>query len=112
MSNYYAWIMVGSSFLAAFSQILLKKSTKKSYKHPIYEYLNIYVFSGYAILLSTMIINIYAYTGIDYKLGPILTSTSYIFVLLLSKLMLKEKITIRKLIGISSIIFGIILFNL
>ncbi len=104
--------MIGSSFLAAFSQVLLKKSTNKSYKRPIYEYLNIYVFLGYAILLSTMIINIYAYTGIDYKLGPILTSTSYIFVLLLSKWMLKEKITIRKIIGISSIVLGIILFNL
>lgn len=57
-------------------------------------------------------IGLHQHPGIDYKLGPILTSTSYIFVLLLSKLMLKEKITIRKLIGISSIVLGIILFNL
>lgn len=112
MNNIYVWIMLCSSFLAALSQILLKKSATKKYKNLIFEYLNLLVISGYAILLTTMLINIYAYTGIDYKLGPVLTSTNYIFVLILSKLMLNEKITIRKFIGIASIVIGILLFNL
>lgn len=112
MNNLCVWLMLGSSFLAALSQVLLKISAKKKHKNVIYEYLNGYVIIGYAILLSTMLINIYAYTGIDYKLGPVLTSTSYIFILILSYKILKEPITFNKFIGIILIIAGIIMFNL
>lgn len=54
------------------------------------EYINPFVISGYLLLLLTMIMNIYAYSGIDYKFGPILTTTSYIFVVILSIYILKE----------------------
>ena len=71
MLNIYTLIMLLSSFLAAISQILLKLSAKKNHKNWIMEYINPFVISGYLLLLLTMIMNIYAYSGIDYKFGPI-----------------------------------------
>ena len=103
--------MLLSSFLAAISQILLKLSAKKNHKNWRLEYINPFVISGYLLLL-TMIMNIYAYSGIDYKFGPILTTTSYIFVVILSIYILKEKLNTNKIIGISLILIGIIIFNI
>lgn len=105
--------MLLSSFLAAISQILLKLSAKKNHKNWIMEYINPFVISGYLLLLLlTMIMNIYAYSGIDYKFGPILTTTSYIFVVILSIYILKEKLNKNKIIGISLILIGIVIFNI
>lgn len=110
--NMSIMIMIFSSVLAAASQVLLKISSQKKYKNWIFEYLNIYVISSYFLLLLTMVMNVYAYNGINYKLGPVLTTLSYVFVLLFSKVILKEKLTKEKCIGMLCIIIGIIVFNI
>ncbi|UTY38108.1 EamA family transporter [Allocoprobacillus halotolerans] len=112
ISNPSFWIMLASAFLAALSQILLKLSANKKYKNKLYEILNPLVLSGYVILLCTMFMNIIAYRGLDYKIGPILNSTTYIFVILLSLMILKEKIAKNKFMGIMLIILGLIVFNM
>ncbi len=104
-------LMIGAAFLAAVSQVLLKLSATKKYKHPIWEYANPLVVMGYGILFLTMGINIYAYKFVDYKYGPVLNSTSYIFILLLGAMLLKEKITKKKLLGNLLIIIGIIIYS-
>ena len=112
ISNPSFWIMLASAFLAALSQILLKLSANKKYKNKLYEILNPLVLSGYVILLCTMFMNIIAYRGLDYKIGPILNSTTYIFVILLSLMILKEKIAKNKFMEIMLIILGLIVFNM
>ena len=112
MFSVYVFVMLLSSFLAALSQVMLKLSARKKYKHPLAEYLNPLVICGYMILLLTMVMNIYAYSGMDYKLGPILTTASYIFVVILSVTVLKEKLSMKKEIGVFMIIAGILVFNL
>lgn len=112
MLNVYVFVMLLSSFLAAVSQVMLKLSARKKYKHPLAEYLNPLVISAYIILLLTMVMNIYAYSGMDYKLGPILTTASYIFVVILSVSVLKEKISLKKALGVCMIIIGILVFSL
>lgn len=104
--------MVLSALLAAYSQVLLKRSAGEKYGHWIREYLNIKVFIGYALLASTIFLNIYAYRGVDYKLGPILACLSYVFVLIFSTIIFKEKITRNKLIGTALILSGIVVFSL
>ena len=42
----------------------------------------------------------------------ILTTTSYIFVVILSIYILKEKLNKNKIIGISLILIGIVIFNI
>lgn len=110
--NFFALIMIFSAFLSAVSQLLLKLSANQTHKKVLNEYLNIKVLLGYGLILLTMFMNIYAYKGIDYKLGPILNTTTYIFVVILSVVVLKEKLTKNKLIGISLIILGLLIFSL
>ena len=104
-------LMIFSAFLAACSQVFLKKSADTTYTSKLREILNFKVVLSYGILLSTMILNVYAFRFLPYKIGPVLNSLSYFFVFILSYLFFKEKITIRKIVGIGLIIFGIIIYN-
>ena len=112
MFNVYALVMLLSSFLASVSQVMLKLSARKNYHSWLTEYINPLVIISYLILLLTMVMNIYAYSGIDYKLGPILTTASYVFVVILGTCVLKENLNRKKMIGVFLIIVGILVFNL
>lgn len=101
-----------SVFISSCSQIILKTGAKKCYENKIKEYLNIYVIMGYSILVLATIFAIWSLKGIELKNAPILNSISYVYILILSKIFLHEKITKQKIIGNSIIIFGIIIFNL
>ena len=106
--------MMGCSVVvAAFSQVLLKKSTKKTYSSIIKEYLNPYVIIGYGMMVAATVLTILAYKfGLDYKSGPVLESFGFVLVMLLSLGFFREKITPRKLIGNLLIVIGIIVFYL
>ena len=67
MINPYLAAMFLSVTVASFSQILLKKSAMKTYESPIREYLNIWVISGYGLLVCSMLISLWAYGGVEYK---------------------------------------------
>lgn len=105
-------VMVLSSFLASISQVLLKKSAKRTYSQKIKEFVNPYVISGYILLMLTMVMNVFAFQYLPYKVGPIISTLSYVFVFLLSYFIFKEKITKQKFLGIILIICGVLLFNL
>jgi drug/metabolite transporter (DMT)-like permease len=104
--------MIFSAVMASISQMLLKKSTKKSYSCVFFEYLNPYVIGGYLILILTMFMNIIGYKGVEYKVGSILATSSYIFVMIVGKIFFNEPITYRKIIGMFFIISGIIIYNI
>ena len=110
MINRYIVIMFLSVSAASVSQLLLKKSAMKKYASVIKEYLNPLVIGGYGILFLSMLLTIYAYSGIDYKNGPIIESFGNVIVLVLGYLFLKEKISVKKLIGIVFIMVGMAVF--
>ena len=110
MNTIYVLLMVSAAFLAAISQILLKKSAEKQHKTMAGEYLNPYVLSGYALLVLSLLMNMWSYQGVEYRCGPVINASSYIFVLVLGHLFLKEKITARKLWGNVLIIAGILVY--
>lgn len=110
MINHYLLCMLLSVSVASVSQILLKKSTCKNYDSVIKEYLNPWVIGGYGMLFLSMIISIYAYSGVDYKNGPVMEALGNVFVPLLSWFFLKEKLSIRKIAGILCIMTGIVVF--
>lgn len=105
-------LMLVNQFFSAFSQILLKKSTLVKHKSQLYEYLNVRVIGAYGIFVVVLFSNSFAYKGIPYKYGSVLGVTSYVFLMLLSKFLLKEKIEKNVLIGNLIIIAGIILYSL
>ena len=101
--------MLLAALLAAVSQILLKKSAMKTHKSWIYEYLNIYVISGYLLLSGSLLLNVWAYQEMEYRFGQAINAVSYVFVLILGRIFLGEKITARKVIGNAIIIAGILI---
>lgn len=112
MVNPYIMCMLVSVTFASLSQILLKKSANQKYDSVIKEYLNVWVISGYGLLFISMLITLYAYTGVDYKNGPVIESLGNVLVPILSFFAFKEKIGIRKAVGIILIMSGIFVFYL
>ena len=108
----FVLIYIIGVFVSAIAQVLLKKSAGKKYESRIREYLNPYVIISYAIFFGATFCTIYAYKEVPLSLGPILAASEYIFVAVLSKLVLKEHISIKKFIGLSVIVAGIIVYSL
>ena len=110
-TSYYILYLI-SVTIAAFSQLLLKKSANRTHESLLKEYLNLYVIGGYGLLVVSMLLTIGAYRGLAYKNGPIIESLGYVLVMLVSGIFLKEKITARKIAGTALILVGILVFYL
>ncbi len=112
MSRIFMLLMFAGTFFSASSQILLKQSANTEHKSGIYEYLNWRVLAAYAIFFGVLLLNTYAYTRVPYKYGSVIDTFTYVFVLLLSRFLLKEKITTGKFVGNLIIIAGILIYSL
>lgn len=112
MNNIFYLLLPVSGLITAISQIMLKISANKKYDTAIREYLNSYVIGSYVLFTLVILLNIFTYTKIDYKYGVIINSTATLFVLIFSHLILKEKITRKKLLGNTLIIIGMAFFFL
>ncbi len=110
MVSRFVFAMFLSVLAASISQVLLKKSALKTYHTVVKEYLNLYVISGYGLLFISMLLTVYAYSGMDYKNGPIIESMGNVIILILGYVFFGERISIRKMAGIVCIIAGIIVF--
>ncbi|MDE7476982.1 MAG: EamA family transporter [Lachnospiraceae bacterium] len=112
MISRFVLAMFLSVVIASISQVLLKKSTLNTYDTVLREYLNSYVISGYGLLFLSMLLTVYAYSGMDYKNGPVIEALGNVLVLVLGYFVFNEKISIRKLTGIVCIMAGIVIFNI
>jgi small multidrug resistance pump len=110
--NSYVILFLFGVFISSCAQIILKISSKEEHKNIVSEYFNIKVILAYAMFFGAVSINIIALKGIDLKEAPVLETFGYIFILILSSIILKEKITKKKILGNLIIIVGIIIFNL
>lgn len=110
--NRYITIFVAGVIVAAFSQVILKMSARKTYPSLLREYLNPYVIAGYGLMVLSTVLTLLAYRGLDYKNGPVIESIGYILIMLLSLVFFGEKITRRKLLGNLLILVGIYVFYL
>ena len=110
MISKYVILLIISVSVASVSQIVLKMSASESHDSVIKEYLNLKVIIGYGMMVLSTILTIFAFRGLDYKNGPIIESLGYIFVMILSNIILHEKITKKKLIGNALILLGIAIF--
>lgn len=99
-----------ATFIAAFSQIMLKKSAQQKHHNQVTEYINPLVIGGYTMLLGTTLISVLALRFIPISLAAALDSTGQIFVPVLSLLILKEHINRQKLLGMVIILIGLIVY--
>lgn len=111
MAKYFA-VAIFSGVLSSFSQILLKKSAAGKKETTLSEYLNIRVIVAYGITFICMLLTIIAFKGIPYKYGPVLESLTYIYIMILSRLFIGEKITKNRLLGNIMIAVGVIVFSI
>lgn len=112
MNNGYYIIMILCALISAVSQLLLKQSARKKHKSWLYEYLNCRVIISYSLFFAVLLANTYAYTKVEMKYGAVIDSLGYLFIMIFSWLILKEKITRRKLLGNLIIILGVIVYTM
>lgn len=109
---FYACVFLVSVFISAISQVLLKKEAMVSHCSLIKEYLNMKVICAYIMFFSSTFLSIIAYKGIPLSLGPVLEATSYVYVTIFGITIFKEKINKTKVLALSLIIIGIVIFAL
>ena len=103
--------LVSAIVITAISQVFLKSgaSNKTSF---IKSFLNWKTITGYGFFGIVTILNVYAMQRIELKTMTAWIGTTYILVVLFSRLFLKEKIDLFKITGCSLIVFGVLIFNL
>ena len=106
-------MFVLSATVAAFAQMLLKKSATEEHGSVLGEYLNWKVIVGYMLMFSGMLMGVVGYAkGVAIKSGSVTESIGNVWVVILSYLFFKEPITRKKVLGNALIIAGIVIFNL
>ena len=106
----YLLVILGI-FSCSLSQLFLKKSANLEHKSKLFEVINPLVVFSYMIFFSSLLINIWAMShGLELKELAMFESLGYVFVPLLSYLVLKEAISVRTIFAITVILFGIFVF--
>lgn len=104
-------VMIVCVGLSSFSQILLKKSAMKTYTNKINAYLNPLVITGYGIFFICSLISVFCYKYVPLSSGTVIDSLGYVFVPIFSYIAFKEKLTAKQIIGICTIILGLLIFT-
>lgn len=108
----YSGIYILGVIISALAQILLKKSADVERENKLKEYLNFKTIFAYGIFFGATLCTVLAYKYVPLSMGPILGTTEYVFVALLSYWLLKEKISKKKLIGLITIVLGVLIFSI
>ena len=106
----YLIVLIIATFCSALSQLLLKRSAMQEHANWIKEYLNWRVITAYTIFVVVVLVNVYAFTKIDMRYGSVIDTLSYVFVMILSYFLLKEKFTKGQLIGNALIMLGVFIY--
>ncbi|MCR4899974.1 MAG: triose-phosphate transporter family protein [Treponema sp.] len=96
--------------ISSISQIILKKAANKEYKSFIQNYLNIRVICAYCIVFTAVLIDLFAFKYVPVSFVPVIESSSYFFIIILSRIFLGEKLNLKQIIGISIIMLGVFLY--
>ena len=106
----YALLYLLGTFISAIAQVLLKKSTLMTYDTVIREYLNLRVIVGYTIFFAATLCTLVAYKVIPLSLGPVLESTSYLYVTIFGIVFFKEHLSRQRVLALLLIIGGIVVY--
>lgn len=107
----YGLIALVVVYAAACAQMLLKQGARQGYTSFFRQYCNGWVISGYVLLFAAMVANIWCmHQGLQLKELSIIESTSYFFVPMLSWIIFREPLNLRKVLAIGIIIIGVIVF--
>jgi drug/metabolite transporter (DMT)-like permease len=95
-----------------FSQTLLKLGANQAHeKRLITAYINPYNLIAYSLYVLATLFTVYALKETPLKVFYAATSLKFVLILILSKMILQEKIDMGKIIAVGLIVFGVIIFN-
>ena len=107
MSKYIFLCMV-FTLLGAFGGYFFKKAASES-RGIVRIALSPYLYAGGLCYVSGALLNILLLRELRYTVVLPLTSITYVWTLVISRILLKEKVTYRKLSGVAFIILGAVL---
>ena len=99
-----------SVIIGAVSQILLKTAANTKRDSFLKKFLNVTVIVAYGMMFGSSLCSMFALRQLPLNLMPVFQATSFFWVLILSRLILKEKILKQNVVGICIIFFGIIVY--
>ena len=91
------------------SIIILKKASGLNSLIDMLKNINLYI--GGFLYVSSAVLNIWLLKILDYSVILPLTSLTYIWTMILSYFILKEKITVKKIAGVCLILVGAIIIS-
>lgn len=109
MIIYYIIILI-MTLAGAFASLFLKKASSKGSIISMLKDKNIYI--GGVIYVIAALLNIYVLKYLEYSTVLPLTAITYIWTMIISYKILKEKITNKKKIGVILIILGAIVISI
>lgn len=92
--------------------MFLKKSANNTYSSVVKEYLNIRVVIAYVLFLASTFLTIFAYKYVPLSFGPILETTSYIYITFFSVKIFKEQINYKMVLALVVTMVGIITYTI
>lgn len=103
MTGSFALLFI-MTILGSIASLFLKRA---SGHNKITEYLfNANLYIGGGLYLASAVLNIIVLQKLDYSLVLPLTSITYIWTMMISYIVLKEKITTKKIVGVMLILAG------
>lgn len=108
----YALVLLASVFVSAISQVMLKLSANREHQSAVREYANPLVIGAYSLFVLSTLMTVYAYKEVPLSLGPVLESTSYLYVTAFGVIVFKERVSAKKLLALALIVCGICVFAL
>lgn len=99
-------LLIVMTLMGAVAAFFLKKASGFKNITELIKNYNLYIGAG--LYLLSAIINIIVLRYLNYSVVLPLTSITYVWTMVISYLLLKEKIGIKKLLGVSFIIIGCI----
>jgi drug/metabolite transporter (DMT)-like permease len=110
-------VCYGAAFLAVFiataSQILLKQQANTTAKKGfIWKFLNPRVIISYGLLFLSLALNQIALIHVKVSVLPCITATSFIWIFLFGAVILRERPSKRKILGVIIILAGIAISRL
>lgn len=100
----YFIILIFMTFIGAVASSFLKKASASDSILTMLRNLNLYI-GGFLYVLSA-VLNIWILRYLDYSVVLPLTSLTYIWTMVISARVLREKITRKKIIGVLLILLG------
>lgn len=98
-----------SVLVSSVSQLLLKQSAGLKGGRAR-QYLNPRVITAYFLFFFSALMTVWAYRRVPLSAGAMLEASGYLYVTILSRLVLKESVTRRTMLGLGLILLGILVY--